>query len=177
MAYKTCPDCGSRIFEHGCVNCNEVDYISMQQEATTTHIKDTRVIVAGCRDFTDYELLKAELNILIAPTIIDRQVEIVSGRCNTGVLTFTNKNGIKVYGTDGLGEKYADEYGFKVVPFPANWKLGKSAGPIRNEQMSKYGTHCVCFWDGVSKGTKSMIEFAKKNNLRTEVINIKPNQQ
>ena len=34
MAYKTCPDCGSRIFEHGCVNCNEVDYISMQQEYT-----------------------------------------------------------------------------------------------------------------------------------------------
>jgi len=32
MAYKTCPDCGSRIFEHGCVNCNEIDYISMQQE-------------------------------------------------------------------------------------------------------------------------------------------------
>lgn len=30
MAYKTCPDCGSRMFEHGCVNCNESDYISMQ---------------------------------------------------------------------------------------------------------------------------------------------------
>jgi len=30
MAYKTCPDCGSRMFEHGCVNCNEPDYISMQ---------------------------------------------------------------------------------------------------------------------------------------------------
>lgn len=30
MAYKTCPDCGSRIFEYGCVNCNEQDYITMQ---------------------------------------------------------------------------------------------------------------------------------------------------
>lgn len=30
MAYKTCEDCGSRIFEHGCVNCNEQDYIDMQ---------------------------------------------------------------------------------------------------------------------------------------------------
>ena len=35
MAYKTCPDCGSRIFEHGCVNCNEMDYISMQYEGGT----------------------------------------------------------------------------------------------------------------------------------------------
>lgn len=32
MAYKTCEDCGSRIFEHGCVNCNESDYISMQED-------------------------------------------------------------------------------------------------------------------------------------------------
>ena len=30
MAYKTCPDCGSRIFEYGCISCNEEDYISMQ---------------------------------------------------------------------------------------------------------------------------------------------------
>lgn len=30
MAYKTCENCGSRIFEYGCVNCNEEDYITMQ---------------------------------------------------------------------------------------------------------------------------------------------------
>ena len=29
MAYKTCEDCGCRIFEYGCVNCNEIDYIEM----------------------------------------------------------------------------------------------------------------------------------------------------
>ena len=27
--YKTCEDCGCRIFEYGCVNCNEKDYIDM----------------------------------------------------------------------------------------------------------------------------------------------------
>lgn len=32
MAYKTCENCGSRIFEYGCVNCNETDYITMQEE-------------------------------------------------------------------------------------------------------------------------------------------------
>ncbi len=31
QAYKTCPDCGCRIFEYGCVNCNEQDYIDMQK--------------------------------------------------------------------------------------------------------------------------------------------------
>lgn len=32
MAYKTCENCGSRVFEYGCVNCNEEDYITMQGE-------------------------------------------------------------------------------------------------------------------------------------------------
>ena len=27
---KTCPDCGCRIYEYGCVNCNEADYIEAQ---------------------------------------------------------------------------------------------------------------------------------------------------
>jgi hypothetical protein len=31
MSYKTCPDCGCRIYEYGCVNCNEEEYISMQE--------------------------------------------------------------------------------------------------------------------------------------------------
>lgn len=27
---KTCPDCGCRVHEYGCINCNEADYIDMQ---------------------------------------------------------------------------------------------------------------------------------------------------
>jgi len=30
MAYKTCENCGSRIFNLGCVSCNEEDYIGEQ---------------------------------------------------------------------------------------------------------------------------------------------------
>jgi len=30
MAYKTCEDCGCRIYNLGCVNCNEIDYIQEQ---------------------------------------------------------------------------------------------------------------------------------------------------
>lgn len=26
----TCPDCGCRVYEYGCINCNEQDYIDMQ---------------------------------------------------------------------------------------------------------------------------------------------------
>lgn len=36
MAYKTCENCGSRVFNHGCVNCDEMEYISMQEGYTET---------------------------------------------------------------------------------------------------------------------------------------------
>jgi len=32
MAYETCENCGSRIFNLGCVNCNEDDYINEGDE-------------------------------------------------------------------------------------------------------------------------------------------------
>lgn len=41
MAYKTCENCGSRVFNHGCVNCDEMDYISMQGAY------DSREVVKG----------------------------------------------------------------------------------------------------------------------------------
>jgi hypothetical protein len=29
---KTCEDCGCRVYSHGCVNCDEMEYISMQED-------------------------------------------------------------------------------------------------------------------------------------------------
>ena len=54
---------------------------------------------------------------------------------------------------------------------PADWnKHGKSAGYRRNEEMAKVADACICFWDGVSKGTMHMINLAKEYGLETEVI-------
>lgn len=47
MAYKTCENCGSRIYEYGCVNCNEDDYITMQQEYTPPKRKRYKDSVHG----------------------------------------------------------------------------------------------------------------------------------
>lgn len=30
MAYKTCENCGCKVYSLGCVNCNEIDYIEQQ---------------------------------------------------------------------------------------------------------------------------------------------------
>ena len=66
-------------------------------------------------------------------------------------------------GADTLGERYAVENGFKIEKYPADWqKYGKSAGPRRNLQMAEACDFVICFWDGKSRGTRSMIEYAKQ---------------
>lgn len=122
-----------------------------------------KIIVAGSRSFNDYRLLEVVLNVCIFFT---KETIIISGSCESGVLTFTRSDGTKVYGADGLGERYGKEKGIPVEYFPADWnKYGKSAGPIRNEEMAKYADGCIVFWDGKSKGSADMIKKAKKNKL------------
>ena len=113
-----------------------------------------KIIIAGSREFTDYELLKEKLNEIIGDK---NDIEIVSGMAR---------------GADLLGVKYADELGYEIKKFPAEWdKYGKSSGYKRNEQMAKYSDSCVCFWDGKSKGTKHMIDLSNKYGLKTFVVN------
>lgn len=105
-----------------------------------------KVVIAGGREFNDYELLRE-----ICDGVIPVVPEIVSGGAR---------------GTDKLGEQYAKEKGYDLKVFPADWnKHGKGAGPIRNRQMAEYGDMLIAFWDGKSKGTKNMIDTSKKLGL------------
>lgn len=113
-----------------------------------------KVIIAGGRNFNDYDFLCKKVDEILVWNYID--IEIVSGTAN---------------GTDKLGERYALEWGFPVKQFPSNWDLhGKSAGYLRNSEMAKYSDLLIAFWDGKSKGTKHMIDLAKKGGLIVEII-------
>ena len=64
-----------------------------------------------------------------------------------------------------LGERYAKENGFDIEFYPADWeKYGLRAGPMRNKQMAENSDFVICFWDGKSRGTKSMLEHSKALN-------------
>lgn len=115
----------------------------------------TKVIIAGSRGFQDYQLLCSELDYALC--FLD-DVEIVSGTA---------------IGADRLGERYAREHKMKIRQFPAHWSIfGKSAGFLRNQEMANYANACIVFWDGESKGTKHMIDLAKKNDLDLKIIMI-----
>lgn len=50
------------------------------------------------------------------------------------------------------------------------WKLyGKQAGYLRNEQMAQNADALAAFWNGESRGTKHMIELAKRYGLKVRV--------
>ena len=114
-----------------------------------------KVIVAGCRDFADYELLKEKCDFYLQnkkPEII----VIVSGHAS---------------GADTLGERYAQERGYETEVYPADWKTnGRAAGPIRNAQMAAVADALIAFWDGKSRGTKNMIDTATKRGLQVAVV-------
>ncbi|MGB5710021.1 MAG: DUF2493 domain-containing protein, partial [Waterburya sp.] len=117
-----------------------------------------KIVVAGSRDFNDYDLLQQKLDAYIAPLIKQgKKIEIVSGMAR---------------GADKLGKKYAAVRGYQLERFPADWeKHGKSAGYRRNEEMANYVDAAVIFWDGQSKGTKHMIDLCAKFNLSADVVN------
>jgi len=117
-----------------------------------------RVIVAGSRDFDDYDLLKRKLDIFLL------------GRDRAGITILSGA----ARGADKLGERYANEHGYSIMRFPADWRsYGKAAGPIRNADMVSIAHALVAFWDGESRGTADVIAKARAKDLKVHVINTK----
>jgi hypothetical protein len=113
-----------------------------------------KLIVAGSRDFNDYELLKSKLDNAKKHFGV---FEVVSG---------------KARGADSLGERYAQENNLPIAEFPADWGThGKKAGFLRNADMAEYADGCVVFWDGISKGTQHMINLAKEKEIQLAIVN------
>ena len=115
-----------------------------------------KIIIAGGRDFMDYNLLKEKVNKILQEKKVTHKIVIISGCAR---------------GADTLGLRYASENTFDVEEYPADWdKYGKKAGYMRNVEMAKNADALIAFWDGKSKGTKHMIDIATERNLPIRVI-------
>ena len=127
-----------------------------------------RIIVAGSREFDNYEMLNAILEGYISK-MNKENITIVSGRAN---------------GADKLGEVFAENHNLKLELFPADWqKYGNEAGFIRNGEMANYATEegnygvLFAFWDGKSNGTKDMINKAMMKDMEKHIIVYKVNEK
>ncbi len=112
-----------------------------------------KLIIAGSRTIDNIQhLYNAILTHDLGDFVKNEVTQIVSGTAN---------------GADYLGEVLAGKLSIPLTKMPADWeKHGKSAGYRRNEEMSKYADACLVLYDGISRGSKHMIDLAKKENLK-----------
>ena len=125
--------------------------------------KQLRVIIAGSREFNDYDALKYICDYIL-PKRNDIDITIISGTAR---------------GADILGERYAREKGYSLIQMPAKWDMyGKAAGYYRNYQMAMESLHSdkaalIAFWNGTSKGTRAMIDIARNRNIDVYIVDFK----
>ena len=134
-----------------------------------------KLIIAGGRDFMDKTLLKESISEYIKENALElADLTVVSGHNVTSKYD-KELHTYLYYGADRLGEDFAVENNLQINLYPADWKRhGKAAGPIRNRQMAATADGLLAFWDGQSRGTKSMIEFAKQKGLVVKVVMYNP---
>ena len=112
-----------------------------------------RVLVCGSRNWTDRQMIMDVLKDLPKDTVI------IEGEAP---------------GADSLAASVAEELGFEVVRFPADWaRYGRSAGPVRNKQMLVEGKpdQVIAFSDDLEKstGTLNMVTIAMRANVSVSV--------
>jgi hypothetical protein len=112
-----------------------------------------RVIIAGSRNINSMDILEKAID-LSGFSI----TEVISGGAR---------------GVDTLGENWATDHGITFKRFPALWgDYGRSAGYKRNVVMAQNADALIALWNGSSKGTKHMIDIAKKQKLKVFVHEI-----
>ena len=122
-----------------------------------------KVIIAGSRNIP-WGMLT--MNVALAMAQARREgivpTEIVSGHA---------------IGVDQAGEAWAEVAGLPVKLFPVTSEMwereGKAAGPNRNRRMAEYADALVAIWDGKSRGTESMIRFAREKGLKVHVHTVR----
>jgi len=111
-----------------------------------------KLIIAGSRGITDYEVLKLAIVKSGLWKKYGQEIEVVSGMAATGA--------------DALGVSFATRNNLTLHKYPADWSTyGKAAGHIRNAQMADHADVLLALWDGESPGTKNMIDTARKKGL------------
>lgn len=131
-------------------------------------IKGKAVIIAGSRNFDNYELLKNICDSIIDNSDNRDSITIISGGAR---------------GADKLGEKYSKDNNYNLVRKDADWNTyGRSAGYRRNCDMAieaaKYESSlCVAFSVNNSRGTNHMIDICKNHRipcLKVEIVDDSP---
>jgi len=107
-----------------------------------------RILIAGGRDFSDYDMIYNELR-----DYSEGVKTVISGGAR---------------GADTLGERWAFDHKAEVEEYPALWEeYGRAAGPIRNQVMLDVGIPDLVVVFPGGEGSKDMVRKARKAGVQT----------
>lgn len=134
---------GSVLFNMHILVCSNINYLCRQDGSMIM-----KVIIAGSRTLTDYELIKQ----LVIESRFD-VTEVVNGMA---------------YGVDLCGVCYALEFDLPVKNFPPDYKKyqPKVAPIIRNGEMADYADAAVIIIENFSKGSHNMMHQMNRRKKR-----------
>lgn len=115
-----------------------------------------RILITGSRHYSDRDKIGLVFRNLMKRFKNDEYI-LISGNAR---------------GADKLGEEAAEELGWTVERYPADWnRYGKRAGGIRNQAMVDSGADlCLAFPTEGSIGTWDCVRRAKKADILTKVF-------
>tara|TARA_R110002167_G_C12707228_1_gene655135 strand:- start:31267 stop:31620 length:354 start_codon:yes stop_codon:yes gene_type:complete len=113
-----------------------------------------KILVCGGRHYQNHEFLDETLDAISME--LQQVVCIIQGGAT---------------GADSLARKWAEDRMLPVMEFPANWhRLGKAAGPIRNEWMVEYGEPDLVVAFPGGRGTANMVRLATEAAIAVRMI-------
>lgn len=119
-----------------------------------------KLIIAGSRSIEDSKFVHSVLDGIVMD-YFPNVTEIVSGGAR---------------GVDTIAKTWAAQLGLRMTVFLADWnEYGKAAGVIRNKQMADYvkpDGGLIAIWDGKSRGTTRMIEYAMGCGLDVVIVRV-----
>lgn len=106
------------------------------------------------------------MKVAIVGTRTINRVNIEDYVCNDDEIVSGGARGV-----DSCAADFAKKNGLTLVEFlPDYERYGRAAPIIRNRQIVNYADRVVAFWDGRSKGTLFVINYAKKVGKECKII-------
>jgi hypothetical protein len=116
-------------------------------------VNEFRILVCGGRDYANWPAFDATMWHV---AVHYGATEIIHGAAR---------------GADRMADAWARMVGLRINPFPADWnRYGKSAGPVRNQQMLLEGRpHLVVAFPG-GRGTADMVRQAQAAGVPVFIV-------